>query len=319
MLAIFMLVAPVFGLIAIGWCANRVRYIPDEAGPLLSLFAFKILIPALLFRAMATMAPPAQSPWLLAGAYAAGVIIIWIAASLATLLALSRPAADAPAVAFASVFGNGLLLGIPVILSAFGPEAATPIAILVTCDSILLWMLGTLHMELALRGVGIGSLASTARTVLDLLRNPIIAAVIIGTLWRWSGFGLPEVLDKLILLLGGAAIPVSLTALGMTLARYKLIGQTPTLLLIVVLKLIAFPAVALWLGITVFGLTPVWAGVLAVFTCMPVGANAFIFASRYERAVGSVSAAVAVSTVIAVMTVTATLAVLQMLGLPVRV
>ena len=130
---------------------------------------------------------------------------------------------------------------------------------------------------------------------------------------------MPEVLDKLILLLGGAAIPVSLTALGMTLARYKLIGQTPTLLLIVVLKLIAFPAVALWLGITVFGLTPVWAGVLAVFTSMPVGANAFIFASRYERAVGSVSAAVAVSTVIAVMTVTATLAVLQTLGLPVRV
>ncbi len=70
MLAIFMLVAPVFGLIAIGWCANRVRYIPEAAGPLLSEFAFKILIPALLFRAMATMAPvgvtttPNDFPWL---------------------------------------------------------------------------------------------------------------------------------------------------------------------------------------------------------------------------------------------------------------
>lgn len=318
MLAIFMLVAPVFGLIAIGWCANRVRYVPEAAGPLLSEFAFKILIPALLFRAMATMAPPAQSPWLLAGAYGSGLVIIWIVATIATFLLLRRPAADAPAIAFASVFGNGLLLGIPVILSAFGPEAATPIAILLVCDTTMVWLLGTLHMELTLRGVS-GSLGQLSHTMFDLLRNPIIAPVIIGTLWRWSGIGLPTTLDKLITLLGSAAIPVSLTALGMTLARYKLAGQLPTLLLIMVLKLIAFPAVVLWLGLYVFGLTPLWAGTLAIFTSMPVGANAFIFASRYDRAVGSASAAVAVTVLLSVLTVTAMLALLQAMGLPVTV
>jgi malonate transporter len=77
--------------------------------------------------------------------------------------------------------------------------------------------------------------------------------------------------------------------------------------------------VTLWLGLLVFGLTPLWAGALAVFSCMPLGANAFIFASRYERAVGSVSAAVAVSVVLSVLTVTATLTILQAMGLPVRV
>lgn len=318
MLAIFMLVAPVFGLIAIGWCANRVRYVPEAAGPLLSEFAFKILIPALLFRAMATMAPPAQPPWLLAGAYISGVVIIWIVATIATLVLLRRPAADAPAIAFASVFGNGLLLGIPVILSAFGPDAATPIAILLVCDTTFLWLLGTLHMELTLRGVG-GSLGQLSRTMFDLLRNPIIAPVIIGTLWRWAGLGLPATFDKLLTLLGSAAIPVSLTALGMTLARYKLSGQAPTLVLIVVLKLIAFPAVVLWLGLYVFDLTPLWAGTLAIFTSMPVGANAFIFASRYDRAVGSASAAVAVSVLLSVLTVTAMLALLQAMGMPVTV
>jgi malonate transporter and related proteins len=319
MLAIVMLVAPVFGLIAIGWGAGRVRYVSEAAGPLLSEFAYKTLIPALLFRAMATMSPPAQSPWLLAGAYGTGVALVWITATLATLLLLRRPAADAPAIAFATTFGNGLMLGIPLILSAFGSDAATPVAILVTCDSIMLWLLGTLHMELTLRGAGSGSLGSIARTVLDLARNPIIAAVILGTLWRWSGFALPGTADKLIALLGEAAIPVSLTALGMTLARYEIKGQTPTLLLITTLKLVVFPAVALWLGLFAFDLTPVWAGTLAVFSSMPVGANAFVFAARYERAVGSVSAVVAFSTVIAVLTVTAMLAILQGLGLPVRV
>ena len=318
MLAIITLVAPVFGLIAIGWCAARVRYVPQEAGPLLSQFAYRILIPALLFRAMATMAPPVQSPWLLAGAYGTVVAITWLAATLATLLLLRRPAADAPAIAFAGTFGNGLMMGIPLILSAFGPEAATPVAILVTCDTIMLWLLGTVHMELAVRGIS-GSLGSISRTVLDLARNPIIAAVLIGTLWRWSGLALPAVVDKLIVLLGGAAIPVALTALGMTLARYEIKGQTPTLAVITVLKLIVFPALTLWIGIAVVGLTPVWAGALAVFASMPVGANAFVFASRYERAVGSVSASVAITTLLAVLTVTALLAVLQAIGLPVKV
>jgi malonate transporter and related proteins len=319
MLAIITLVAPVFGLIAIGWTAARIGYVPLAAGPALSEFAYKILIPALLFRAMATMAPPVQSPWLLAATYTSAVAIVWLAATLATLLLLRRPAADAPAIAMATCFGNGLMMGIPVILLAFGPEAATPVAILATCDSIILWMLGTLHMELAQRGTGSGSLASMGRTTLDLIRNPIIAAILLGTLWRWSGLATPDLADKLITLLGGAAIPVALTALGITLARYEIKGQTPTLTLITVLKLVAFPALALWIGIAAFGLTPLWAGALAVFTSMPVGANAFVFAARYERAVGSVSAAVAISTLLAVLTVTATLAILQAMGLPVKV
>ena len=318
MLAIITLVAPVFGLIAIGWIAARIGYVPLTAGAALSDFAYKILIPALLFRAMATMAPPLQSPWLLAATYASAVAIVWLAATLATLLLLRRPAADAPAIAMASCFGNGLMMGIPLILSAFGPDAATPVAILVTCDSMILWLIGTLHMELALRGVG-ASLRSLGKTVLDLVRNPIISAVLIGTLWRWSGLGTPDLADKLITLLGGAAIPVSLTALGVTLARYEIKGQMPTLALITALKLVAFPALTAWIGIAVFGLTPLWAGVLGVFTSMPVGANAFVFAARYERAVGSVSAAVAVSTLLAVLTVTATLVVLQAMGLPVKV
>jgi predicted permease len=58
---------------------------------------------------------------------------------------------------------------------------------------------------------------------------------------------------------------------------------------------------------------------LAIFTSMPVGANAFIFASRYDRAVGSASAAVAVSVLLSVLTVTAMLALLQAMGMPVTV
>jgi len=52
--------------------------------------------------------------------------------------------------------------------------------------------------------------------------------------------------------------------------------------------------------------------VATVLAAMPVGANAYLFASRYDRAVGSTSAAVAASTAFAVVTVSVTLYLLRL-------
>jgi predicted permease len=52
-----------------------------------------------------------------------------------------------------------------------------------------------------------------------------------------------------------------------------------------------------------------------IYVAMPVGANAFIFATRYEKAVASISGAVAVSTVLSVVSVTVTMALLHGTGI----
>lgn len=314
MLAILALVLPIFGLIALGWLADRSRYLPEPTAAALNAFAYRIAIPALLFRATATMAPPGQSPWWLVAAYVGTVAIVWITATVATRYLLRRPAIDAPAIAMATCFGNGVMLGIPLILAVFGTAATTPIAVLVSCDTVMLWVVGTLHMGLVNRAAGGGTVRALGRAVADLARNPIVVAILLGLGWNTAGLTIPPAGATLIALLAQAAVPVSLTALGMSLARYRITGQLPTLTLIVLLKLVAFPAIAFWLAAYVLALPPLWAGTIAVFAAMPVGANAFVFAARYDRAVGSVSAAVAVSTVLAVATVTAVLAILQESG-----
>jgi malonate transporter and related proteins len=78
---------------------------------------------------------------------------------------------------------------------------------------------------------------------------------------------------------------------------------------------VLYPALAFWLATEVFHLPRIWAGALVIYVAMPVGANAFIFAARYDRAVGSISAAVAVSTVLSVVTVTLALAFLAHRGI----
>lgn len=315
MLAVFSLVAPIFGLIGLGLFTAKVRWLDAAAARTLSEFGYKVAMPALLFRTMSAADMPASSPLDLVASYFLAISTTWLLATLATRIILRRPAEDAPSIAMGSCFGNGVMLGIPLLLGAFGNAAATPIAFLVTLETIYLWILGTLHMEVASRGVRAISFGAVGAILKDVARNPIVASVIAGIAWAATGLTLPPLVDRLLALLAQSAVPISLFALGMSLAAYGIAGQARTLSLILILKMAIYPAMAFALARYVFELPPVWTAALLVFTSMPVGANAFVFAARYDRAIGSVSAAVAVSTAIAVASVTAILAVLQMIGL----
>jgi malonate transporter len=315
MILVLNLVIPVFGLIALGFASAKLRYLSDGMAPKLNEFAFKVVMPALLFRAMATAADAPGSLLPLVAAYLAGMGLMWVVATLAGAVVLRRSAPDAVVVAMATCFGNGVMLGFPLILTAFGPEAATPMAFVAMCETVCLWLLGTLHMELALSGFRGVSLRTLGMVLIRVLVNPIVFALLAGLAWRYAGLGLPELPARIIDYLAQAGIPVALFGLGMSLAAYELRGAVQGVGLICILRLILYPALGYWLAHVVFGLPDLWTGVIVLYVAMPVGANAFLFAAGYGRAVGTVSAAVAISTMLAVLTVTGVLTALLYAGL----
>lgn len=318
MLQILLLITPIFSLIALGFLIAKSRYLVDGAARGLVDFGYKIAVPALLIRAMSSVGEVPVSPLRLLGAYGGGIIATWTVATLATHLLLRRPAVDAPSIAMGTCFGNGLMLGIPLILQAFGPAAATPIAFLVSIETAFLWMLGMTHQEVAARGLRSLSLRGVRMIAASLVRNPIVLSIIVGLSLRYAGITIPELPDKVLALLAQSAVPVSLFGLGMALAAFEIKGQWSSIAVICVLKMVVYPSIAFALAVHVFDLPALWAGALAMFAAMPVGNNAFLFASRYERAVGSVSAAVAISTPLAVLTVATVIARLQAAGYPVQ-
>lgn len=321
MLEIILLIAPVFGLIGFGFLAAKGRILEEGAARTLAMFGYKVAMPALLFRAMANVGAVPISPLWLVLTYVTGSAIAWAAATIATRVLLRRPAEDAPAFAMGACFSNGVMLGFPVILLALGPEAATPMAFLATCETVLLWVAGTLHMGLVSRGRNGGGsgLSSLGGVLLDVAMNPLVISLGAGLAWSASGLALPPAASRLVDLLAGAAIPVTLFGLGMSLAAYRFRGQTTSVVVLCALKLALYPALAFWLATEVFQLPRLWAGALVIYVAMPVGANAFIFAARYDQAVASISAAVAVSTILSVVTVTVVLALLARKGIVIPV
>ncbi|QAU49090.1 AEC family transporter [Bradyrhizobium guangzhouense] len=302
-MATVLIVAPVFALIAAGYASVLFRFVSEGAHKGISEFAFSIAIPALLFRTIVVSEFPDVSPWRMWGAYYGALALTWIAALAISALIRERREDREDGVVFAigSVYGNIVMLGIPLVLSALGNEAAGPMSLILSVNTPLLWLCGILQMELVSRK-RTGSVLSVIWPILaDLAKNPLMLGIGFGVIWRFTGLGLNPVVDKTIELLAQAGSPAALIALGITLFRFEVKGEMTSVAAISALKLLAMPAVAFALA-KLLNLPPIVTGVVVLFAAMPTGANAYIFAVQYQRMVNPVSGAVALCTLLAAAT-----------------
>lgn len=308
MLGILSIVAPVFGLIALGYAFGRLGWLSPIAEQGVSEFAFRLAIPALLMKTVATAELGDLSiagVWL---SFYGAIATTYIASVFSTHFILKRPPQDAASIAMSCLFGNAVMLGIPISLTTYGPAAAAPLALILSVHAPSLWLLTTLHARIADSSTSTHPGEILKTLVQDLGQNPIIIGILLGLLWRFSGVPVPEVALKLLNLLAQAGVPAALVGLGLSLVRFEIKGQVPTLSMIVVLKLLLMPLIAFTLGRFVFDLDPIPLGVVAILASVPTGANAYIFATKNGRAVNSASGAVALGTVLSALTVSLLLA-----------
>lgn len=302
-MATMLIVAPVFALIAAGYASALFRFVSEGARKGISEFAFSIAIPALLFRTIVVSEFPDVSPWRMWGAYYGALALTWIAALLISAFLRERREDREYGVVFAigSVYGNIVMLGIPLVLSALGNEAAGPMSLILSVNTPLLWLCGILQMELVSRKRTGSPLAVIRPVLADLARNPLMLAIGCGVVWRFTGLGLNPVVDKTVELLAQAGSPAALIALGISLFRFEVKGEIRSVVAMSALKLLAMPAMAFVLA-KLLNLPPVASGVIVLFAAMPTGANAYIFPVQYQRLVNPVSGAVALGTLLAAVT-----------------
>ena len=303
MTSVLSVITPVFAIILIGFLVARRRLLPEGTGKGLADFVFSVAMPALLFRTMVTVEPSGVAPAGLLIGYFGANLATWVLASHATTRLLGRPATDAPSIAMAACFGNTVMLGLPLGTAFFGPPAAAAIAVIVALHAPVLWVVATLQQAWIQRGDANRTIGQLRAVAFDLATNPIVFAVLAGSVWRLTGLGLVPVLDKLLALLGQGAVPGSLFALGAGLTRFEVRTDLAALSAITVLKLAVMPLLAWLVSSQLLGLSPIGTDAVTLLAACPTGANAYLFASRYERAQGPVSGAIAVGTVLAAVTI----------------
>lgn len=295
-------VVPIFGLILLGLVAARFRWVSDTAGKGVTEFTFIIAMPALLFRSIAKADLGQSDPVLILAAYFATVAVIWALATVAAGAVLRRSPAEGAVFAMTAGYGNIVLLGIPIAVSAFGERAAPTAAIVVSMHVATLWLAACFHLALVERQQTASMLTLVRSVVVEFSRNPIVVAIVVGALWRVTGLGLDASIDRALSMLSQAGVPCALFAVGFGLRGFRLGGEASSLLTSLALKNLLMPILAWVLTVHVFGLPAISAIVVTLFAAMPTGTATYLFASRYGLAMETTSASVALSTGVSMLT-----------------
>ncbi len=304
MLDIFLRTVPFFALIGLGFVAGRTRFFTEEATAYLTKFVFYFALSAMLFKFSANLSLDEVFNFNLIAGYLTGTITVYL---IATIVAVFRglDVSTAAIEAQCAAIGNVGFLGIPMLIMLFGPEAVGPNMMLLAVDLIVFSSLIVILVTGSRDGrMSLGIL----RTIgLGLLKNPMIVSIALGLSWSAFDLPIPAPMQDFVDILGAAATPGALFAIGASLAsksaeRLRIAGWLSFC------KLVLHPACVAVGVLILFPIDAFSAAVVISAAALPVAGNVYMLAQHYGIAPQRVSAAILVSTAISIVSVSAVIA-----------
>ena len=298
MTVLFGIVAPVFTLIGMGALAIRLRLIAPEAVRGMTDFVFYTAMPGLLFASVA-QAPPLRMADI-AGSFLGGALVLFAAALLLARRLLGARLADAALFGLNCVYGNTVMLGIPIIDAAYGPDGVATLLAVVAFHTAVLLRLATLFIE---ADSGHGAFRVLGAALLGVLRNPVVVSILLALAWRAGGLAMPDPVHRFLGLIGAAGPPLALFCLGATLPRPSSWSDVREVTLAALLKLAAMPALVALLA-HLAGVHGLAFSVVVLTSALPTGANAFLLARSFGTMMETSATTVVVTTTLSVATLT---------------
>ena len=311
MLSTLTVVLPIFALIFAGWAARRVGVLGPHATSELNRFVVYLALPALLLDVTAhARRVDVWQPGFIA-AFGFGALSIF---SLTILLGLRRPRhlADAAIDGLNAGYSNTGFIGFPLALAALGRDAMAPTLIATIVTVCALFGVAIVLIEFSLQSEK-GRKKIVLKVMGSLLRNPLLMAPLLGALVPLAGLSVPIPVEAFLKLLGGAASPCALVALGLFLAAERDAAERDwrTIVFLLAMKLLAQPLATWVLADRVFGLSPLLTHSAVLIAALPTGTGPFMLAEFYGREADITSNVVLASTILSVLTVSGYLAVIR--------
>ncbi len=307
MLTPLLIVLPIFALILVGYAVRKAGVLGPHATTELNRFVVYLALPALLFDVVAHTSWDAFYQPRFIAVFGLSSLIVF----LGTVLLRSRAPrhlADSTIDGLNAGYANAGFIGFPLCLVVFGKDSLAPTTVAMILTVCVLFAMAIVMIE-----IGLQTEVRRSRLALkvgrSLVKNPLLMAPVLGGLFAASGLALPDSIETFLKLLGGAASPCALVALGLFLAEGTAspARDTPATLLLVVLKLVLQPAIALGLALA-FGLSSLLMHVAVVLAALPTGTGPFMLAEFYGREASVTSKAILISTAVSLVTVSGYLA-----------
>ncbi len=288
----FTALIPIMVLIFLGYILRRTNFLPEETWPGIEKLTYYVLFPCLLVRTLgkqSLVGVPWQSILM--------VVVVTIMSSAVLLVAFRKLISKDNAV-FTSIFQGGVRFNTYIVLavaqSLLGASglAMGSVAVGFMIVLINLWCISVFIIW------GKASSQGGLPFVRELLGNPLIIACAIGWFLSLSGIGLPFVSGDILEIIGRAALPFGLLAVG---AALKPTGVCDHIGPIVCSSLAQFglkPLVA-WAMVHYTGLGGAAATALLIAFMTPTSSSAYILARQLGGDTQTMASIITVQTLLA--------------------
>ncbi|BFR47729.1 AEC family transporter [Nitratidesulfovibrio sp. HK-II] len=335
MLDILSALVPVFGIIVLGMCVERLGSLPKGTPAALNQFVFRVSLPALLFYAVARKTPGELAHGGFAAGTVAGMLLAFALGYLLCSRGGRRNGPDIAVLAQAASFPNSAFLGLPIVAALLPGNDDAVLAggiVSVLCLAVLLVTMARLE---AIRSGGELSWLVLRQVSSALGRNPILLATLAGVAVSLSGLGLARPVAAMASMLGATASPCALFGIGMVLAAQltaegagcppergggsgdgsgecapQALSPLARQVVVNAVKLFGHPALT-WLCLWAFGVRGHWLGMGVLFAAMPTAAVAYVVAESYGAGARDTSRAIVVSTMLSALTLFGTVVLLR--------
>lgn len=262
--------------ILVGWIVGRVGLLGEHATHVLARLTFFVLSPFLLFVVLSQADVRLLFSALLPVAAIAAVTMFAIYALVARLV-WRRSLGETVIGALSSGQVNSNNIGIPLSLYLLG-SAVYPAPV------ILLQLLVFTPITMAILEAVTSGRSSLGRSVVRVLRNPLVIGSALGAVVSFSGLELPRIVLEPVTLIANAYVPIILISYGISLHGQRVLGASGRrrdIVLATGLKLIAMPVVAWAVAEFVFGLGEQDVLVVTVLAALPTAQNVFNYSQRF--------------------------------------
>lgn len=298
---ILSITVPVFVMLGIGYISKVKGLVGSETRNFLSKLIFYIAFPALTFRTIVSFNFADTFNLKLVAHNLMVTTIIFIATFF--MVFLIKDKRKRGSFNMGCFRTNQGYMGLPIVKGFYGEEAMSKAAVINGFDNILIITLSVFALEVFKQS------SLTANQVmkkfLGFLTNPFVLSALSGLILSY--YKVPvlklSILDELLKIAGGMALPLALISIGCSIEIRHLVGNLRFVLAASFIKLIFMPVIAYLLAYYIFRFRGTDLGLSVILLSMPSSVSSYVMASEMEADEEVMAAIIGLTTFLSVFTV----------------
>ncbi len=303
-------VAPVFLLVALGYFVKRINVINENFVDVTSKFVFNVSLPALVFINIAEIdlstAIDLKQIIYIYAATLLSFLVVWLVA-----IPFIKDAKNQSVFVQGAFRSNFAIVGFAIISKLFGSYALGKAAIVLAFILPLYNVLAVIVLTVPFRKERKLNLKST---LIEIVLNPLIVAVIVGLPFSYLKIKIPSVLNLTAGFLAELALPLALVGIGGSLNLQNIKKASGLAFTSSAIKVILIP-LFLTLGSYYLGFRGLDLGIMFILFACPTAIVSFIMAEAMGANSKLAGNIVLISTVASVFTIATGIVILKELSL----